>query len=208
MTENLLKKLGYWSALAAFVAATGFSVAQILQLMGLVGPPWDEILIYGFSLLIAVPFMLALLALHRLTPSENRFWSHAAVLFAVMYVTYVTLNYAVQLAVVIPNAAPDPVLAQTPHSLFWVVDALGYINLGLATLFAIPLFAREGLQKWIRWFFLANGLITPVIAFVYFYPNFSPTLLLVGLPWIITAPGSMLLLALFFRQQPGLRESG
>jgi hypothetical protein len=51
------------------------------------------------------------------------------------------------------------------------------------------------------WFLLANALMTPVIATIYFYPTFSITLLLFGLPWAITAPGSMLLLALFFRKQ-------
>ena len=199
MDENSVRKLGFWSAFVAFVAAAGYSVAQILQVVGIVGPPWDGIFIYGFSLFIATPFMLALLALHYVTPEENRFWSHAAVLFAVIYTTYVTLNYVVQLTAVIPYVAPNPVLVQTPHSLLWTFDALGYIALGLATLFAVPLFAKQGLQKWLRWFFLANGLITPVIAFVYFYPDFSTTLLLLGLPWIVTAPGSMLLLALFFR---------
>jgi hypothetical protein len=34
---------------------------------------------------------------------------------------------------------------------------------------------------------------------VYFYPVFSTTLLLLGLPWIVTATGSMFFLVLFFR---------
>jgi len=198
--DTPLNNIGFWTALVACVAAAGFSVAQILQVIGLLTYPWDEILIYGFSLFIATPFLLAMLALHYVTPDEKRFWSHAAVLFAVMYATYVTLNYVVQLTAVIPYAAPDPVLVQTPHSLFWTVDALGYIALGLATLFAVPLFAKQGLQKWLRWFLLANGLITPLIAFVYFYPVFSTTLLLLGLPWIVTVTGSMLLLTLCFRE--------
>jgi hypothetical protein len=197
--DNTIYKVGFWSALVAFVAASGYSVVQILQVTGITSYPLDQILIYGFSLFIATPIMLALLALHYVTPDEKRFWSHAAVLFALMYATYVTLNYVVQLTAVIPYASPNPVLIQTPHSLFWTVDALGYIALGLATLFAIPVFGKQGLQKWLRWFFLANGLIIPLFVIVYFYPNFSTTLLLLGLPWIITAPGSMLLLALFFR---------
>ena len=199
--KETICKVGFWSGLVAFVAAAGFSVAQILQVMGLLSYPWDEILIYGFSLFIATPFMVALLALHHVTPDDKKFWSHAAVLFALMYVIYVTLNYVVQLTAVIPYAAPDPVLVQTPHSLFWTVDALGYIALGLATLFAVPLFTKQGIQKWLRWFFLANGLVTPLISFVYFYPVFSTTLLLLGLPWIATSVGSMLLLTLFFRER-------
>jgi len=203
MNETLYK-VGFWTALVAFAAAAGYSIVQILQVLGIIGKPWDEILIYGFALFIAAPFMLALLALHYVTPPEKRFWSHAAVLFAVIYVTYVSLNYVVQLTAVIPYADPNPVLIQTPHSLFWTVDALGYIALSLATLIAVPVFGKQGIQKWVRLFFLANGLIIPLFAVVYFYPKFSTSLLLLGLPWIITAPGSMLLLAIFFRRRSEL----
>jgi hypothetical protein len=117
-----------------------------------------------------------------------------------MYAIYVNLNYVVQLTAVLPYSTPNPGLDDTPHSLFWTVDALGYIAMGFATLFAIPVFEKQGLQKWIRRFFLANGLIIPIFAFVYFYPNFSTTLLLLGSPWIVTATGSTLLLTLFFRK--------
>jgi hypothetical protein len=197
--NDTLYKAGFYTALVASVAVIGYDVFQILQVVGLLGKPWDEILIYGSSLFIAIPFMLAMLALHYLTPENKKFWSHAAVLFAAMYALYVNLNYVVQLTAVIPYAAPDPTLIQTPHSLFWTVDALGYISLSLATLFAVPLFANQGLQRWVKGFFLANGLVIPLFAVVYFYPAFSTTLLLLGLPWIVTATGSMLSLAYFFR---------
>jgi hypothetical protein len=203
MNETVYKA-GFWFALVAFVAAVGFDLAQVLQIIGTLGTPWDEIFIYGFSLFIATPFLLAIVALHSVTPEQKRFWSLAAVLFAVMYATYVSLNYVVQLTAVIPYAAPDPAIVQTPHSLFWTADALGYIALGLATLFAVPLFAKHGVQMWVRWFFLANGLVTPLISFVYFYPDFSTGLLLLGVPWIVTATGSMLVLALFFRARSAI----
>lgn len=198
-----IARIGYWSALVAFVGAAGYSVVQILQIVGLLGYPLDEILIFGTSLLIPTPFMLALLAVHHMTPIEKRFWTNAALLFAVMYNTFVTINYVVQLTAVIPYADPDPVLRQTPHSLLWTLDALGYIFFGFATLFAIPVFAKHGLQKWLRRFFLANGLIIPLFCIVYFYPTFSVTLLLLALPWVIIAPGSILLLALFLRKSYG-----
>lgn len=206
-TRNSLYKVGFWSALVSLLGALGYSVAQILQIAGLVHFPLDAILIYGFSSCIATPFVLAMLALHYLTPGEKKFWSHAAVLFAVMYAVYVNSNYIVQLATVIPATLQGRldeirVLDQTPHSLFWDMDALGYIFMGLSTLFAVPVFAREGLQKWVKWFFLANGLIIPLFAFVYFYPTFSTAILLLGLPWVITAPGSILLLTIFFKRKP------
>jgi hypothetical protein len=196
-----ISTFGFWSALVAFVAAVGFIVALILQVGGVLVFPWDGILIFGFSLGIATPFLLAILALHYSVPNEKKIWSHAALLFAVIYTVYVTLNYVVQLATVIPMTATAEeirMLKQTPHSLFWDVDALGYIFMGLATLFAFPVFTKQGVQRWLRGFFLANGLITPLVALYYFYPNFSNGLLLLSFPWGITLPGAMVLLALFF----------
>jgi len=194
---NHFNRIGFWSALVAFISIVGFSVTQVLQLIGILSYPLDAILIYGFSLFITTPFMLALLALHYMTPDEKKFWSGAALLFSVMYNIFVSINYVVQLTVVIPLGVSE--LAQTPHSLYWTLDALGYIYFGFATLFVIPVFKTQGLQKWLKMFLLANFLITPLIALVYFYPTFSTTLLLLATPWLITAPGSILFLALYFR---------
>lgn len=199
-----IRRTGYRSALVAFVGAAGYLVAQVLQLIGVLGPPLDGILIYGFSLIIAAPFMVAMVALHHDTPPERRFWTHTALLMSVVYVTYVTLNYVIQLSIVIPRLTTPSsiaVLDQTPHSLCWTLDALGYIFLGAATLFAAPAFEASPSNRWVRGFFLANAMVTPLIAFVYFFPTFSIPLLLLGTPWLVTAPGSILLLALVFKRE-------
>ncbi|SRR6266480_7216488 len=199
--QKMFYTFGFWSALVAFVAAVGFSVALVLQVVGVLVFPWDGILIFGFSLGIAPPFMLAILALHYTVPNEKKIWSHAALLFAVIYTVYVTLNYVVQLATVIPMTATAEeirILNQTPHSLLRDADGLGYIFMSLATLFAVPVFAQQGLERWVKWFFLANGLMIPLVAATYFYPNYSLAVQLLSFPWGITLPGSMLLLALFF----------
>lgn len=93
---------------------------------------YDEILIYGFSLCIVFPFLLEMLALHYVTPNEKKYWSHAALLLTIIYSVFVTANYVVQLTTVIPmtlKGASDQIriLIQTPHSLFWDFDAIGYI---------------------------------------------------------------------------------
>lgn len=197
-------KIGFWSALTAFCATLAYCIVQILQIIGAVSYPLDEVLIYGTSLCIVIPFLLAILALHHITPGEKKFWSHGALVFSIIYTVFVTANYVVQLATVIPlkvrgGAEEIRILEQTPHSMFWNFDALGYIFMGLATLIAIPLFERKGIQKWVRFFFLSNALVTPLISLVYFYPEFSENLLFIGFPWAITAPGSMLMLALMFK---------
>ncbi|WP_205573333.1 hypothetical protein [Flavisolibacter nicotianae] len=200
-----INRLGFWSGLFAFTATLAYCVVQLLQLYGVLAYPADERFIYGTSLLIVLPFLLEMLALHYATPGNKRFWSHAALLFSVLYSVFVTANYVVQLATVIPFTLKGSlneirVLRQTPHSMFWDFDALGYIFMGLATFAAIPAFEKRGFQRWVRRSFIANACVTPLISVVYFYPDYSDKLLLLGFPWAITAPLFMLLLALRFRK--------
>ncbi len=201
---STIHKIGFWAGLVAFASTITYCVVQLLQVGGVLGFPLDEILIYGSSLCIVIPFVLAMLAFHYVTPADRKFWSHAALVFTIFYAVFVIANYVVQLATVIPlkiqgRVNEVAVLEQTPHSMFWDFDALGYIFLGLATLIAIPALEKQGFQKWVRLSFLANGLVTPFIAIVYFYPTYSETLLMLGYPWAITAPLSMLMLALRFK---------
>jgi hypothetical protein len=72
--------------------------------------------------------------------------------------------------------------------------------MGLATGFLVPVFNRYGNEKYVKWFFLAHALITPIVAVVYFSPRFSIPLLLMASPWSITASGSMICLAHFFKR--------
>lgn len=173
MNKSVIK-IGFWSGLIAFVSTAAYVVVQLLQVVGTLHYPLDEILIYGTSLCIVIPFVLVILALHYVTPEEKKFWSHAALIFSILYAVFVTANYVVQLATVIPMKLKDAaaeirILEQTPHSLFWDFDALGYIFMGLAMLIALPVFEKYGFQKWVRVSFLANALVTPLITFVYFY---------------------------------------
>jgi heme/copper-type cytochrome/quinol oxidase subunit 4 len=198
-------KIGYRSGFIAFGATVAFVIVQLLQLAHVFSSPLDETLIYATSLCIVIPFVLEILALYHVTPNDKKFWSHAALVFTILYGVFVTSNYVVQLATVIPmklngTAGEIHVLEQTPHSMFWDFDALGYIFMGLATCIAIPVFENQGFQKWVRISFIANALATPLIAFVYFYPGFSEKLLLLGFPWGITAPLAMLMLAIFFKR--------
>lgn len=203
--DSLLDKFGFRFGLAAFLATLLFLVAQLMQLLGLLSFPWDEILIYGFSLCIVFPFMLEMLALHYRVPLERKFWSHAALLFTIIYAVFVSANYVVQLATVLPARLRGKeesvgILVQTPHSLFWDFDAMGYISMGLAACFALPLFTNKGYERWVRTSLLCHFLVTPLIAVVYFYPDFSESLLLLAAPWGITAPCMMLSLAFWFKK--------
>jgi hypothetical protein len=201
-----INEVGFWSGLAAFGAVVAYDIVQILQVLGLLHFPYDEILIYGTSLCIVIPFILEILVLHYLTTKEKQFWTHASLIFAIIYAVFVIANYVVQLATVVPakmrgTAEAIHILDQTPHSMFWNYDAIGYISMGLVTLFAIPTLRKVGFEKWVRVSFIAHVLVTPLISFVYFYPTYSHSLLVIGFPWAITAPLFMLLLAIMLRKR-------
>jgi len=198
--------VGYWSGLAAFTSTVAYDLVQILQVSGMLRFPADEILIYGTSLCIVVPFILEMLALHHLTPPGKQFWTHASLVFTIIYAVFVSANYVVQLATVIPaklRGASETirVLEQTPHSLFWDYDAVGYVAMGLACLLAVPAVDGSGFEGWVRRSLIANALVTPLIGIVYFYPTFSTRLLFLGFPWAITAPLFMLMLAILLRKR-------
>jgi uncharacterized protein (TIGR03382 family) len=199
-------EVGYWSGLAAFAFVVAYDVAQILQVAGVLHFPFDEVLIYGTSLCIVIPFVLEMLALHHLTSRDKQFWTHAALIFTSIYAVFVTANYVVQLATVIPAKRAGAseaisILEQTPHSLFWDFDAIGYIFMGLASLVVIPAIRNVGFERWVRWSLVAHALVTVLISAVYFYPTYSPRLLFLGFPWAITAPLFMLLVAILLRRR-------
>jgi len=169
--------------------------------------PLDEILIFGASLCIVVPFVLEMLALHYSRSPEDRFWTHAALIFTTMYATFGSANYVVQLTTVIPAklrgaAATVALLEQTPHSLLWDFDAIAYLAMGLATLVLIPALRRPGPERRARNACVAHVVSTALSGIVYFYPAYSSRLLLLGLPWAVTAPLVMLLLALALGSGP------
>jgi hypothetical protein len=201
-----ITKVGYWSGITAFIAVVAYDVVQILQVVGVLQFPLDEILIYGTSLCIVIPLMVEMLAFHHVTAEDKQFWTHASLVFTVIYAVFVIANYVVQLATVIPSKLYNAsealhVLEQTPHSMFWNYDAIGYISMGIATLFAIPALSNIGFERWVRMSFIAHALATPLIAIVYFYPTYTHKLLFFGFPWAITAPVFMLLLAILLNRR-------
>ena len=103
MTRSV-SNVGYWCGLAAFTSTVAFVFAQILQVAGVLRFPADEILIYGTSLCIVVPFILEMLALHHVTAAGKQFWTHASLIFTIIYAVFVTANYVVQLAQLFPQS--------------------------------------------------------------------------------------------------------
>jgi len=121
--NKTIYKIGFWAGLFSFASTMAYVIVQILQVTDVLHYPLDEIFIYGTSLCIVIPFILEILALHYVTADEKKFWSHAALVFSIIYSVFVTANYVVQLATVIPmkqKGAADEIriLEQKPFSWF------------------------------------------------------------------------------------------
>jgi hypothetical protein len=197
-------RIGFLAGLAACTATVSYDIVQILQVVGVLHFPIDEILIFGTSLCIVVPFVFEILAFHYSSPADKRFWTHAALIFTTMYAVFGTANYVIQLTTVIPaklRGAADTVrlLEQTPHSLFWDFDAVAYIAMGLATLVSIAALSNTGVERRVRMAAMANVVATVLAGIVYFHSTYSYKLLLLGFPWGFTAPLFMVLLGIALR---------
>jgi hypothetical protein len=201
-----LGRIGFWAGITAATATVSYDVVQVLQVLGVLHFPLDEILIFGTSLCIVVPFVLEMLALHYSRPMESRFWTHAGLIFTTMYAVFGTANYVIQLTTVIPaklRGMTDTVrmLEQTPHSLLWDFDAMAYLAMGLTALLIIPALRSSGFERRVRLACMAHVVATVLAGIVYFYSTYSYKLLMLGFPWGITAPLFMLLVAVALRTE-------
>ena len=156
------------------------------------------------SLLLGISFVVMMGSVHRQAPSDRKIWSQTGLTFAIMYGTLICMNYFVQLTLVAPalyrgdvSANISPFLFNVFNSFTYSVDLLGYSFMSLATLFAAFVFMVPGLEKIVRWFLIANGLILPFIALQTFY---HPLIWVASL-WAITLPGATISLAVLFRRK-------
>jgi hypothetical protein len=209
--------LGFWSALLASVFSLAYDVGQIAEwagLMGSGGGPENDSTWYGLvillvpSLFLGISFVVMMACVHRQAPEAGKIWSLTGLTFAIMYGTLICMNYFVQLTLVAPALCRGavgenvrPFLFNVFNSFTYSVDLLGYSFMSLSTLFAAFAFRGAGLEKTVRRFLIANGLIMPFIALQTFY---HPLIWGASL-WAVTLPGATISLALLFKRK--LRET-
>ena len=205
------KTVGFWSAVLATVFSITYIVGQLAEWMGWLGSqggpesastPLGIVVLLTPSLLLGSSFLVLAVSIHQLALPERRIWSHAAVVFATAYAVLISIVYFVQLTLVAPRLARGQsegieVFLFVPFDSFlYAVDILGYSFMSVATLFAAMVFTGRGLERVVRVFLTANGLLLPFIALqMYFHP-----LIWVAALWAVTFPGSTWSLAILFRR--------
>jgi len=212
-SQTTVYRLAFWSAVLASVFSLAYDVGQLFEWLGLMGSgggPERDSTWYGLvillvpSLFLGISFVIMMGCVHRQAPTDRKIWSQTGLTFAIMYGTLICMNYFVQLTLVAPalyrgnvTDAVRPFLFHVFNSFTYSVDLLGYSFMSLSTLFAAFVFTGPGLERTVRWFLIANGVIVPFIALQTFY---HPLIWVASL-WAVTLPGSTIALAVFFRRK-------
>jgi hypothetical protein len=205
------QRLGFWSAVSATVFSISYDVGQLAEWRGLLGSaggpesastPLGLVVLLTPSLLLGSTFLILSVSIHNVAAPERRVWSHTAVAFATCYAVLICTVYFVQLTLVAPRLAAgrldriEPFLFVPFDSFLYSVDILGYSFMSLSTLFASRVFTGGGLQRLVRLFLTANGLLLPFLPL----QMYVHSLIWVASLWAVTFPGSTWSLALLFRR--------
>jgi hypothetical protein len=213
-----VKTLGFWSAALATVFSVAYDIGQIAEWLGWLGSqggpesgstPLGLVVLLTPSLLLGSSFLVLAISIHQLAPPKRRIWSHTSVAFATAYAVLVSMVYFVQLTLVAPRLASGHVqgietfLFVPFNSFFYSVDLLGYTFMSASTLFAAGVFTGGGLERVVKSFLVANGLLIPFLVLqLYFH-----WLIWIAALWAVTFPGATWSLAVLFRRATTLEES-
>jgi hypothetical protein len=210
------KAVGFWSAVAATVFSLAYVIFQLAEWMGLMGSgggaenastPFGLVVLLTPSLFLGSSFLVLVVSIHQLSSTDRKVWSQAAVAFAAVYTTLISINYFVQLTWVAPRLAEgrtqgiEQFLFTPFDSFLYSVDILGYGFMSVATLFAAMVFTGKGLERVVRWFLIANGLLLPFIT-LQMYVHW---LIWIAALWAVTFPGATWSLAILFRRAGTIR---
>jgi len=201
--NELISRLGFWSAVLTFVFGVGFIVAQFFQFAGIPAAPWHLITLTFPSFLLAPSFVILMISVYHYAAAERKIWGHIAIAFAIMYATLNSAVYFVQMTVVVPSTlngagGAAAFITLSIGTFIYAFDVLGYSFMGLATLFAAFVFVGGAIERWTRWALLANGLITTPGLLL---QQQIPAAFYLGAVWIITFPLATALLAVLFKRE-------
>jgi len=205
------KAVGFWSAVLATAFSLMYVVGQLAEWLGWLGSQGGAessstvlglVLLLTPSLLLGSSFLILVVSIHQIATPDRKIWSHIAVAFGIAYAVLISIVYYVQLTLIAPRMAAGRIegiemFLFTPFDSFlYSVDILGYTFMSVSTLFAARVFPGKGLERIVRLFLTANGLLIPFLALqIYFHP-----LIWIAALWAVTFPGATWSLAILFKR--------
>ncbi len=158
------------------------------------------------ALLWNVSLLILFTSLRRQVARNRRLFAEVALIFMVVLCATSSVNWFVQLAVMpkLGYAGESPLTAlldlHNSYSLTYAMEHLGWgLFYGLAALFAAAAIVGGRLETWIRWLFVAGGILS-LLHFVGVIAGNSALIDLGYIAWGILLPFSTALLAVRFRR--------
>lgn len=191
-------RYGFWSAALGTIA----SVASALALLGFFFVPGTRLDLVSdvFGFIVAALFLVLVVSIQHASTKEQRMNTHLSLIFAVISLVVVCMNYYLQLTV-LRHLPVDGGVVAIFGSIFLAMVTLGYGFLGVAALLVAPVFSKDKLESAIHWLFIVIGVLGVLGIMVYPF-NLDGTIVFAGLfVWNAVFPLSMLLLAVFFQRQ-------
>jgi hypothetical protein len=210
--HNSAYRLGFWSALVTTIGGVIYFLVLLWAILTgeFTFPPSDSIQLFGgIASLFFCPLLVILIAsLHTVTPPEKKVFSQISLGFTLLFALSVSINRFTQLGVVrqgLSTGTTEGIEWFLPYGERSIMLGLEFLGwgwfLGLALIFAAPLFSKEKYQIWLRWLSVAYGVlgIISAVAFLAANPLSAIGFVAWGLVlFVITA----LLVVYFRRSQP------
>lgn len=161
-----------------FTAAgsTFFGVLYFLGLMGKLivngsihaeSSPAISMVAAAIGLLWVVTLVILFVALRRLLPGSKEVYANLGLAFMVLLAACSSVNWYVQLMLVprLASSGESSLLAlldiHNINSLMYAMEHLSWsLFFGLATIFMAVAFDGKGIEVWIRWLFIAGGVMS------------------------------------------------
>jgi len=176
----LALKLGFWSAVTAFLTFVIYTVCFVAILRSSPLFTWTTLADYvayveayggvlrplaQFSMLLfGLSFVVLLNSIHEYTRTERKILTRVSVGFGLLFAVTVGIHYFTQFSAVRLNVLEgrteglEHFVQANPYSILSAINMLGWtVFLGLASLFVAPVFSAAGLERLIRFALLLNG---------------------------------------------------
>lgn len=216
--NQIISKIGFWSSLSTGILNLWYLIAFILY-QPILNTPWSGIDAYAESFnqlpflawvipcfLLPLAFLIMIISVYALTEEEKQIWGLMALIFAAIYTAISSTNYYIQMAIVRYNLIHDMTEGMSlwlyanyyPHSIPGALEGIGYFFMCLSFLCVAQVFKPVKLERWIRWLFIASGILGMVVFtdLLYKIPIIL-TLIDVGIVGLLITIGPILLAVLF-----------
>jgi hypothetical protein len=179
--DQLSVQLGFWSAtictmmfilwifcfigILAFNQPSRWTNLEDYMMYTLKNNQLFKTLAEAAMVIFGVAFVILLNSIHNYAPLKQKILTRISLSFGIIFAALTGLSYFVQVATVRlgiikgQTAGLEQFINVNPAAAILAVNVLGWsLFLGLASLFAAPVFSGAGLKKVIRYAFTANGI--------------------------------------------------